>query len=84
MVKSKMMRWEEHVARMGKMRNMYKMLVGEPEGKRVLGRPRRRWEDDIKMGREKNGWQGVGRIYLAEDGDRSRTLVEAVMKLRVS
>jgi hypothetical protein len=49
-IKPKRMRWVGHVARMGKGRNVYRVLVGKPEGKRLLGRPRRRWEDGIKMG----------------------------------
>jgi hypothetical protein len=53
------MRWEGHVARMGAKRNAYRLLVGEPEGKRPLGRPRRRWVDNIRMGLGKTGWGGV-------------------------
>jgi hypothetical protein len=49
MIKSRRMRWAGHVARMGETRNAYKILVGKPEGKRPLGRPRRRWVDNIKM-----------------------------------
>ena len=59
------------------------VLVGKPEGKRQLGRPRRRWEDNIKMDLQEVGCGGVDWIELAQDGDRWRTLVNAVMNLRV-
>jgi hypothetical protein len=55
-IKSRRMRWEGHVARMGEGRNVYRVLVGKPEGKRPLGRPRRRWENGIKVDLEKTGW----------------------------
>jgi hypothetical protein len=57
-IKSRRMRWAGHVARMGEGRNLYRFLVGKPEGKRPLGRPRRRWEDGIKMDLEETGWGG--------------------------
>jgi hypothetical protein len=57
--KSRRMRWAGHVARMGEDRAVHRVLVGEPEGKRPLGRPRRRWEDNIKMGLQEVGWGGV-------------------------
>jgi hypothetical protein len=57
--------------------------VGKPEGKRPLGRPRRRWEDGIKMDLEEIGWGGVEWIYLAQDRDRWRAVANAVMNLRV-
>jgi hypothetical protein len=62
----------------------YRVLVGKPEGRRPLGRPRRRWEDGIRMDLEEIGWGGgVEWIHLAQDGDRWRALVNAVMNLRV-
>jgi hypothetical protein len=56
---SRRMRWAEHVARMGEERNVYKVLMGKPEGKRPLGRPRRRWEDGIRMDLREIGWGSV-------------------------
>jgi hypothetical protein len=84
-IKSRRMRWAGHVARMVEGRNLYRVLVGKPEGKRPLGRPRRRWEDGIKMDLEETGWGdgGVEWIHLAQDRDRWRALVNAVMNLRV-
>jgi hypothetical protein len=58
-IKSRRMRWAEHVARRGEKRNAYWLLVGKPEGKRPLGRPRHRWADDVKMDLEEEGWGGV-------------------------
>jgi hypothetical protein len=57
--KSRSMRWAGYVARMGEMRNAYRILVGMPEGKTPLGRPRRRWEDNIKMDLREIGWGGM-------------------------
>jgi len=68
---------------MGKKRGVYRVLVGKPEGKRPLGRHRRRWEDNIKMDLQEVGCGGVDWIELAQDRDRWRTLVSAVMNLRV-
>jgi hypothetical protein len=82
-IKSRRMRWAGHVARMGEKRNAYRLLVGKPEGKRPLGRPRRRWVDDIKMKLSEIGWGGVDWIGLAQDRDKWRALVNAVMNLRV-
>jgi hypothetical protein len=82
-IKSRRMRWAGHVARMGEGRNVYRVLVGKPEGKRPLGRPRRRWEDGIKMDLREIGWEGVEWIQLAQDRDRWRAVVNAVMNLRV-
>jgi hypothetical protein len=59
MMKSRRMRWARHVARMGETRNAYRILVGKPEGKRPLGRPRRRWVDNIKI--DRMGWYGLDR-----------------------
>jgi hypothetical protein len=68
---------------MGKRRGVYRVLVGKPEGKRPLGRPRRRWEDNIKMDLQEVGCGGMDWIELAEDRDRRWALVNAVMNLRV-
>jgi hypothetical protein len=68
---------------MGEKRNAYRLLVGKPEGKRPLGRPRRRWVDNIKMDRLEIGWGGVHWIGLAQDKDKWKALVNAVMNLRV-
>jgi hypothetical protein len=81
-IKSRIMRWAGHVARMGEGRNVYRVLVGNPEGKRPLGRPRRRWEDGIKMDLREIGW-GVEWIHLAKDRNLWRAVVIAVMNLRV-
>jgi len=82
-IKSRRMRWAGHVACMGERRGMYRVLVAKPEGKRTLGRPRRRWEDNIKMNLQEVGCGGMDWIELAEDRDRWRALVNAVMNLRV-
>jgi hypothetical protein len=68
---------------MGEGRNVYRVFVGKPERKRPLGRPRRRWEDGIKMDLGETGWEGVEWIHLAQDRDRWRVLANAVMNLRV-
>jgi hypothetical protein len=68
---------------MGEERKVYKVLVGKPEGKRPLGRPRRRWEDGIRMNLREIGLEGVDWIRLSQDRDRWRAVVSAVMKLRV-
>jgi len=81
--KSRIMRWAEHVVRMGERRGIYRVLVGKPEGKRPLGRPRRRWEDNIKMDIQEEGCGGMDWIELAEDRDKGREFVNAVMNLRV-
>ena len=78
------MRWAEHVARMGERRGIYRVLVGKPEGKRPLGKPRRRWEDNIKMDLREVGCGGLDWIELAEDRDRWPALVNVVMNLPVS
>jgi hypothetical protein len=82
-VKSRKMRWVGHVARMGEGRGTYRILVGRPEGRRPLGRPRRRWEENIKMDLQEVGWRGMDWIDMAQDRDRWRALVSAVMNLRV-
>jgi hypothetical protein len=68
---------------MGEVRNLYRVLVGKPEGKSPLGRPRRRWDDGIKMDLREIVWGGVEWIHLAQDRDRWRAVVNAVMNLRV-
>jgi hypothetical protein len=83
MIKSRRMRWAGHVARMRTKRNAYRILVGNPEGKRPLGRPRRRWVDNIKMGLREIGWDGMDWIDLTQDMDQWMALVNAVMNLRV-
>jgi hypothetical protein len=69
---------------MGEKRNAYRILVGMPEGKRPLGRPTRRWVDNIKMDLTEIGWDGMDWIDLAQDRDWWRSLVNTVMNLRVS
>jgi hypothetical protein len=82
MIKSKRMIWAGHVARMEE-RNTYRILVGKPIGKRPLGRPRRRWVDNIKMDLREIGCDVLDWIDLAEDRDHWRALVNTVMNLRV-
>ena len=82
-IKSRRMRWAGHVAHMGEERGVYRVLVGKPEGKRPLGRRRCRWVDNIKMDLQEVGCGYVDWIGLAQDRDRWRTLVRAVMNLRV-
>jgi hypothetical protein len=82
-IKSRRMRWAGHVARMGEGRGVCRVLVGKPEGKRPLGRPSRIWEDNIKMDIQEVACRGMDRIELAQDRDRWRALVNAVMNLRV-
>jgi hypothetical protein len=82
-IKSRRMKWAGHVARMGEKRNAYRLLVGNPEGKRLLGRARHKWVDNIKMDLLEIGWGGVDWIGLAQDRDKWRALVNAVMNLRV-
>ena len=82
-IKSRTMRWAGHVARMGEERGAYRVLVWKPEGKRQLGRHRRRWVDNIRMYLQEVGCGYADWIGLAQDRDRWRTLVSAVMKLRV-
>jgi len=77
------MRWAGHVAYMEEKRDAYRVLVGKPEGKRSLGRPGRRWEDDIKRDLQEVGWGSMDWIDLAYGRDRRWALVNAIMNLRV-
>jgi hypothetical protein len=69
---------------MGETRNAYRILAEKPEGKRPLGRPRRRWVGNIKMDLRETGWGGMDSIDLAQDGDQWRALLNTVMNLGVS
>jgi hypothetical protein len=81
-IRSRRMRWAGHVARMGEGIGIYRVLVGRPEGKRQLGRPRRRWEDNIKMDLREIGIDGANWIRLAQDRVQWRVFVNTVMNLR--
>jgi hypothetical protein len=83
MIKSRRMRWAGHVLRMGVGKCVYRSLVGKPEGKRPMGRPSRRWEDNIKMDLQEMGFGSMDWIELSQDRDRWRVVVNAVMNLRV-
>jgi hypothetical protein len=82
-IKSRRMRWAEHVACKGEERNVYRVLVGKLEGKRQLERPRHRGEDGIKMDLREIGWGCVEWIHLAQDRDRWWAVVNEVMNLWV-
>jgi len=82
-IKSRIIRCAGHVARMGEKRDVYRVLVGKPEGKRPLGRPRCRWEDNIKMDLQDVECEGMYWIELAQNRDRWWAFVNAVMNLRV-
>ena len=82
-IKSRRIRWAGHVAHMGEERGVYRVLVGKLEGKRPLGRPRHRWVDNIRLDLQEVGCGYMDCIGLAQDRDRWRTLVSAVMNLRV-
>jgi hypothetical protein len=82
-IKSRRMRWAGHIARMGEKKNAYRLLVGKPEAKRPVGRPRRRWVGNNKMDLLEIGWGGLDWIGLAQDKDKWRAPVNAVMNLRV-
>jgi hypothetical protein len=82
-IKSRRMRWAGHVARRGEGRGVYRVLVGRPGGKRPLGRPRRRWEDNIKMDLREIGIDGANWIQLVRDRVRWRAFVNMVMNLRL-
>jgi hypothetical protein len=82
-IKPRRMRWAGHVARMEKGRGVYRVLVGRPEGKRPLGRPKRRWEDNIKMDLSEIGIDEANWIQLPQDRVQWRDCVKTVMNLRV-
>jgi hypothetical protein len=82
-IKLRRMRWAGQVAHMGEKRNSYRLLVGKPEGKRPLGRPIRRWVDNIRMDLGEVGWGDVDWIGLAKDRNRWRAVVNTVLNLRV-
>ena len=82
-IKSRRMRWAGHVADMGDEKGVYRFLLGKPEGRRQLGRSRRRWVDNIRTDLQELGCGYMDWIGLAQDRDRWRTLVNAVMNLRV-
>jgi len=82
-VKLKRMRWAGHVARLGERRGVCRVLVGKPEGKRLLGRDRRRWEDNIMVDFQEVGCGGMDWIDLVQEWDRWRALVNAVMNFWV-
>jgi hypothetical protein len=82
-IKARRMRWVEHVTRMGEKRNAYRLLVGKAEGRRPLGRPIRRWLDNIRMDLVEVGWVDVDWIGLAQDRDRWRAVVNSVLNVQV-
>jgi hypothetical protein len=82
-IKTRKMRWAGHVTRMGEKRNAYTLLVGMPGERRPLGRPRRRWLDNIRMDLVEVGWGDVDRIGLAQDRDTWRALVNSILNLRI-
>jgi hypothetical protein len=83
MTKSRRMRWPGHIGLMGEKRDAYRISVGKPEGKRPLGRPKRRWVDNIKIDLREIGWDGMDWIKLAQNRDQWRALVNTVMNLLV-
>jgi hypothetical protein len=83
MIKSRRMRWAWHVARVGAKRNAYRILLGKPEGRRPLERPKRKWVNNIKVNLKNRGLGSMDWIDLAQDRDQWRALVNTVMNLRV-
>jgi hypothetical protein len=83
MIKSRRMRWARHEARMGEKRNAYRILVGKPEEKRPLRRPKRRWVYNIKIDLREIEWDGKGWIDLDQDRYQCRALVNTVMNIQV-
>jgi hypothetical protein len=82
-IKSRRMRWVGHVASMGEGRGVYRVLVGRPEGKRPLGRPRHRWEDNIKLDLRQIGINGANLIHLVQDRVQWQAFVNMVMNLQI-
>jgi hypothetical protein len=82
-IKARRMRWVGHVARIGEKSNAYRLLVGKPEGRGPLGRPRRRWLNNIRINLVEVGWGDVNWIGLAQDRGRWRALMNSVLNLRV-
>jgi hypothetical protein len=82
--KSRRMSWKGYVARIGKMRNEYKMLILKREGKKPIGRSWRGWVDNIRMDLTETGWEGVNWMRLAQDRDQWRAVVNTVMDPQVS
>jgi hypothetical protein len=83
-IKSRKIRWVGLVARMGKRRCVYRVLLGKPEGKKPLGRPRNRWEDNMKIDFQEVVCGGMGWIKLAQDRDSRRAFVNSVMNFGVT
>jgi len=82
-IKPEMMRWVGYVACMGGMKNAYSILVGKHGGKRLLGRPSCRWEDNFRMDLRVMGWEGVDWIYVASNRDQWLALVNTIINLQV-
>jgi hypothetical protein len=82
-MKSMRNRWAGHIELRGKNRNAYRVLMGKLEGKRPLGSPKHRWEDNIKMDFRETGWDWMDWIHLAQDKNQWKSLVNTVMSLRV-
>ena len=82
-IKSRSVRWAGHVTRVGERRDLYRVLLGKPEGKKPLGRPKRRWENSVKIDLQEVGCWSKDWIELAQDRDMWRALVNPVMNLRV-
>jgi hypothetical protein len=82
-IRSRRMRWAGHVALIGDKRNAYRLFLGKQEGNRPLGKPRRRWVDNIRMDLGEVGWGDVDWIGLVQDRNRWRAVVNSVLNLRV-
>jgi hypothetical protein len=82
-IRARRMRWAGHVPRMGEKKNAYKLLAGKPKGRRPLGRPKRRWLDNIRMDLVEVGWGDLDWIGLAQDREKWKALVNSVLNLRV-